>query len=182
MKVLLGICGGIAAYKAAYLASLMVKSSFEVTAVMTEAARRFITPLTFRTLTGNKVYTELFDENFSDNHIALSEWADTLVVVPATATTIARIAGGFADDLLSAVALDYTGPVFICPAMHENMWKNPATDRNIKDLISRGYYIIGPETGDLAGGKKGEGRLVEPRDLFSRIIDTIKKEHPALLS
>jgi phosphopantothenoylcysteine decarboxylase/phosphopantothenate--cysteine ligase len=182
MNILLGVCGGIAAYKSAYLASLLFKESFDVKTVMTGAAVKFVAPLTFRALTNNRVYTDLFDEEISQNHTSLSRWADMIVVAPATASTIAKIAGGFADDLLSAVILDYTGPVFLCPAMHENMWNNPAVRENVNKLTQRSFHIIGPETGDLAGGKKGIGRMTEPQDILTRIKDIIKKSYPKLLS
>ena len=169
VKVLLGVCGGIAAYKSAELASLMVKKSYDVKVVMTKAAVRFIAPLTFESLTGNCVYTDLFEKVYDKCHTSLSKWADIIIVAPLTAATMARLAHGFADDLLSTVVLDYKGPIFLCPAMHENMWRNPATSANVGVLKKRGFYFIGPEKGRLADGSHGEGRMTEPEEILKYI-------------
>jgi phosphopantothenoylcysteine decarboxylase/phosphopantothenate--cysteine ligase len=182
-KILLGICGGIAAYKSAYLASLMKKKSFEVKTIMTEGARKFITPLTFETITCNKVYTGIFESsNWDENHTTLSIWADILVIAPATANTIAKITHGMADNLLTSIVLDFTGPIFIFPAMHENMWNNPATKKNVEELKNRNFYIFDPEAGDLAGGKKGTGRMIEPENILDKVTSVLQKDHPSLLS
>lgn len=180
-RFLLGVCGGIASYKSAYLASLIVKNNFDVKAVMTEAACRFISPPTFRSITGNKVYLDLFDGNFIHDHTSLSEWADLIIIAPATANTLAKVTYGFADNLLTAVILDFTGPVFIFPAMHENMWKNAPTQKNVKELKGRGFFIFGPERGALAGGKEGMGRMISPEKILNKIINILKKKYPLLL-
>ncbi|MFH1415127.1 MAG: flavoprotein [Elusimicrobiota bacterium] len=180
-NIIIGISGGIAAYKSAYLASGMVRRGFDVRAVMTDGACRFITPLTFKGLTGNRVYTSLWDEAADKDHTALSEWADTMIVAPATANEIAKFANGIADNLLSTLILDFTGPVFLCPAMHENMWNNPANRKNIEFLKENRYYIIGPEKGNLAGGKTGEGRMTEPETIISTIETILNKEYPAII-
>lgn len=181
IKVILGVCGGIAAYKSVYLASLLVKKTFEVKTVMTENACRFITPLTFKTITDNYVYTGLWGYDQIDNHTALSVWADLVIIAPATANTIAKISHGFADNLLTAFILDYTGPVFIAPAMHENMWNNHPTRDNIKKLMNRNFYVFKPASGDLAGRKRGVGRLIEPEDIISKVTAILKKEYPAII-
>ncbi|MFW6129543.1 MAG: flavoprotein [Atribacterota bacterium] len=176
VKAILGICGGISAYKSAYLASLMSKKSYEVKTIMTESAQKFITPLTFKALTKNNVYTDIFENSeLKVNHTELSKWADVFIVAPATATTIAKIACGFADNLLNAVVLDFSGPVFLCPAMHSNMWNNKANKDNIEILRRRDIYILGPEKGDLAGGEKGPGRMLEPEAILDEVTDTLKK-------
>lgn len=169
-KILLCVTGGIAAYKAAETASLFVKNGHSVKTIMTPSAQKFITPLTFETLTRNRVYTDLFDKPYDENHTSLSRWADLALIVPATASTISRIALGMADDLLSAVILDYMGPVLICPAMHSNMYNNCATQNNIRILQERGYEFFGPAEGALAGGKSGIGRMEEPERIFSAAV------------
>jgi phosphopantothenoylcysteine decarboxylase/phosphopantothenate--cysteine ligase len=176
-KILLGVCGGIAAYKSVYLASLMVKRNFDVRIILTENACRFITPLTFKAITSNHVYTGLWDNSLREDHTALSEWADLIIVAPVTANTLAKITHGFADNLLTSVILDYDGPVFLCPAMHEKMWNNPATGSNVEKLIKREFLIFGPVSGDLVGGKKGMGRMIEPDKILDKVISTIKKDY-----
>lgn len=176
LKVLLGVCGGISAYKSVYLASLLKKKSFEVRVVMTENACRFVTPLTFMTITGSRVYTTLWEDRNSENHTSISEWADIAVIAPATANTIAKIALGIADNLLTSFVLDYTGPVFIVPAMHENMWNNSATKINVERLRKTdNFHIFNPDTGDLAGGKKGVGRMVEPDNIMEKVLKALDK-------
>jgi len=166
-NILLGVTGGIAAYKAAETASLFSKTGHSVKTVMTPAALKFITSLTFETLTKNRVYTDLFDKPYDENHTSLSGWADIAVIVPATASTISRFAYGMADNLLSAVILDFTGPVLIAPAMHSNMYSNPATEANLTLLRERGFYFVGPADGALAGGKTGLGRLENPEKIVA---------------
>ncbi|MBN2407226.1 MAG: hypothetical protein JXJ19_05975 [Elusimicrobia bacterium] len=174
-SILLGVTGSIAAYKAAYLASLMKKRGHGVKVVMTRAAEEFITPLTFSTITGEKTYTGLFDNDRSnENHTSLSAWADIIVLAPATADSIARICHGIADDLLTSVVLDFPGPVAVFPAMHSNMWNNPATKENVEKLKKRGMAVIGPASGALAGGKKGTGRMIEPEDILSAVEKILK--------
>ncbi len=168
-NLVLGVCGGIAAYKSAFLASGFSRKGFAVRTIMTSSAGKFITPLTFETLTGEIVYTDLFDKNRLENHTALARWADLAVVAPATATTMARMAAGFADELLSAFLLDFSGPVFLCPSMHGNMLKKPPVKHNISHLKERGYRFIGPVEGRLAGGDSGPGRMEEPERIIKEV-------------
>lgn len=177
-NILLGVTGGIAAYKAAETASLFTKSGHSVKTLMTESALKFITTLTFETLTNNRVYTDLFEKPYDENHTSLSVWADIAVIVPATATTISRFASGMADNLLSAVILDFTGPVLIAPAMHSNMYTNPATESNINLLRKRGFYFVGPASGALAGGKTGLGRLEKPKTIVATVEKILSELSP----
>ena len=176
VKVLLGICGGIAAYKSAYLASLLVKKSYDVKTVMTKGAVKFIAPLTFEALTGNCVHTDLFEKVYDESHTSLSKWADIIIIAPLTAATMAKLAHGISDDLLSVIVLDYKGPIFLCPAMHENMWRNPAASANMGVLKKRGFYFIGPVKGRLAGGSHGEGRMTEPEEILKYISRKCSEE------
>lgn len=173
MKVVLGICGGIAAYKAAELTRELQGRSAEVQVVMTAGAERFITPLTLATLSGRQVLTSLWDDakagpescspgQFEIEHIRVAQEADVLVIAPATANMIAKLAHGIADDLLSTTCLAATCPLLIAPAMNVNMWRHPATQANLELLRSRGTHIIAPPAGYLACGMVGEGRLAEP--------------------
>jgi phosphopantothenoylcysteine decarboxylase/phosphopantothenate--cysteine ligase len=162
-KIVLGVTGGIAAYKAAELVRELVRGGAEVFVVMTRSAREFITPLTFQTLSGNKVATELFSliEESEIGHISLADRADILVIAPATANIIGKIAGGIADDLLTAVVMATKAPVLLAPAMNVHMWENPICQENIQKLRGRGYRFIDPAAGELACGYEGKGRLAE---------------------
>jgi phosphopantothenoylcysteine decarboxylase/phosphopantothenate--cysteine ligase len=162
-KIVLGVTGGIAAYKAAELVRELVRSGAEVFVVMTRGAQEFVTPLTLQTLSGNKVATELFSlvEESEIGHISLADRADILVIVPATANIIGKIAGGIADDLLSTVVMATQAPVLLAPAMNVHMWENSITQENIQKLRARGYHFIDPEAGELACGYEGKGRLAE---------------------
>ena len=162
-KIVLGVTGGIAAYKAAELVRELVRSGAEVFVVMTRGAQEFITPLTLQTLSGNKVATELFSllEESEIGHISLADQADILVIAPATANIIGKIAGGIADDMLSTVVMATQAPVLLAPAMNVHMWENSITQENIQKLRARGYYFIDPEAGELACGYEGKGRLAE---------------------
>jgi len=173
-NIVLCVCGGIAAYKSAALASGIVREGMSLKTVMTESAKKFITPLTFETLSGNPVYSDLFQRVYDCGHISLAEWADAAIVAPATANTIAKLAAGIADNLLTTFLLDYKGPVFICPSMHENMWVNKVTAENTEKLSKRGYYILGPEQGRLAGGRSGMGRMLEPAEILKKINKVLK--------
>lgn len=159
--ILLGVTGSIAAYKAADIASQLVKAGFKVTCIMTASAQEFITPLTLQTLSKQPVVTGLFDEKESwrPGHIQLADSADLLLVAPATANVIASMAHGFADDALTAIALATLAPVMIAPAMNGKMWQHPATQHNVSLLTSRGATFIGPDRGMLACGYEGVGRL-----------------------
>ncbi len=160
-SVLLGVSGSIAAYKAADLASQLVKGGCSVTCLMTEGAREFVTPMTLQTMSKNPVVTSLFDEKESwrPTHIQLADNADLLLIAPATANIIAALAHGFAHDALSAIALATRAPILIAPAMNGKMWLHPATQDNVATLKSRGCRFIGPDEGMLACGYEGSGRL-----------------------
>ena len=168
--VVLGISGGIAAYKAAELVRLLVKAGADVHCIMTDAAREFIGPLTLQTLTKNPVAISLFDlwDEREIGHISLASRAELFIIAPATANSIGKIAGGIADDMLSTVVMATRAPVLIAPAMNVNMWNNPAVQENIKTLIGRGCHIIEPECGELACGTEGTGRLANVNVIFER--------------
>ncbi|HEY4188458.1 MAG TPA: bifunctional phosphopantothenoylcysteine decarboxylase/phosphopantothenate synthase [Polyangia bacterium] len=176
-NVVLGVTGGIAAYKAAELCRLLVKSGARVRVVMTDAAKRFIGPLTMQTLSGAPVADDLFAETPGGaegegdggiGHIQLGDEADVIVVAPATADTIARLAGGRADDLLGAVILASRAPVLLAPAMNVNMWGNPLTQQNLGKLVALGRFrTVGPDAGELACGWVGEGRLIDPTEILA---------------
>ncbi len=171
--VVLGITGGIAAYKAADIASKLVQAGAEVRVVMTESATRFISPITFRSLTNRPVVTTMWEltSEFSIEHVALAEAADVVVIVPATANIIAKIAAGIADDMLTTTVLATEAPVIVAPGMNVNMYQNSITQDNLTKLKDRGFTIVGPVYGRLASGKMGLGRLIENE----RIIGTIKQ-------
>ena len=168
-KIVLGVTGSIACYKAADLASKLVQSGALVDTVLTEAAREFISELTFKSLTHREVHTSLYspNSNLSINHVALAESADLIIVAPATANTIAKIANGISDDVLTTTILATTAPIIIAPAMDANMFDNPATEANVTTLIGRGFFIAGPAEGRLASGLMGKGRMIEPFDIIS---------------
>ncbi|MBU2568191.1 MAG: phosphopantothenoylcysteine decarboxylase [Elusimicrobia bacterium] len=174
-NVLIGICGSIAAYKTCELVRELVRRDIRVKCVLTESAEKFITPLTLQTLSADRVYRSMFDEEYSydPGHLSLAGWADVIVISPATANTIARIASGFADDLLTSVVLSAVCPVLICPAMNSNMWLNPVTQENVQTLIKRGYRFLGPEEGALACRENGIGRLVPTGKITGRIISIL---------
>jgi len=169
MQVILGIGGGIAAYKAAELARSLVERDMSVQVVMTRAAREFVRPLTFAALTGRKVITGMFDPDGAIEHIRLAQESDVLVVAPATANLLAKFAHGLADDFLSTLYLAFTGPVALAPAMNSNMWRHPATQANLETLRARGHHIVDPEEGPLACGMTGPGRLADPRRIATFI-------------
>lgn len=166
-RIVLGVSGGIAAYKAAELVRLLVKAGAEVRVVMTPAAQQFITPLTMQALSQHPVATDTFDlrEEATIGHIDLADWAELLVVAPASADVIARLAAGMANDLLTTVALACRAPLLLAPAMNVNMWNHPATRANLKVLEARGVYTVGPGAGELACGWVGSGRMAEPQEI-----------------
>ena len=173
-NVLLAVSGGIAAYKSCYLTRLLVKSGFSVKVMMTEAATKFVSPLTFQTLSTNHVYLDMFEliKEESTQHISLSKWADICVIAPASANTISKIAQGICDNLLSTVvsALDLKTKVIIASAMNDCMWNNPLIQDNVKKLKRiKKYTILNPEKGQLACGSYGEGRMPEPETIFKKI-------------
>ena len=176
MNLILGVGGGIAAYKAAELARLLQDQGFAVTVVMTASARQFIQPLTFAALTGRKVITDLFDQSSPEGtlsssveHIGVAQENDVLLVAPATAGILAKFAHGLADDFLSTTYLAFTGPVFLAPAMNTNMWNHPATRANLETLRAWGHVILDPEAGRLACGMVGPGRLADPRYIADQV-------------
>jgi phosphopantothenoylcysteine decarboxylase / phosphopantothenate---cysteine ligase len=168
-RVLLGVTGGVAAYKSAHLARLLVATGAEVTVVMTEAATRFVGPDTFAALTGNPVHTSLWDHPGEVIHVRLAHGTDVVVVAPATANVLAKLAHGLADDLLTSTLLEYRGPLVIAPAMHTGMWQHPATRGNVETLAARGVRFVGPVSGPLAHGDSGPGRLAEPEEIASAV-------------
>ncbi len=167
-KIILGVCGGIAAYKAALLTRLLVKSGAEVRVIMTPAALDFITPLTLSTLSKNPVATEFVKDKSGEwnNHVELGLWADAIVIAPATANTLAKMAHGLCDNLLLAVYLSARCPVFFAPAMDLDMLQHPATKKNIETLQQHKNHLIQPGYGDLASGLTGAGRMAEPEEIF----------------
>jgi phosphopantothenoylcysteine decarboxylase/phosphopantothenate--cysteine ligase len=169
MKILLGVGGGIAAYKAAELARLLMQGGHEVRAVMTAAAERFVTPLTFAALTGRKVLTDLFAIEDAIEHIAVAQEHEMLVIAPATADLMAKFARGSADDFLSTLYLAFTGTVVVAPAMNVNMWQHPATQANVATLRQRGHRIVEPGSGYLACGMTGPGRMAEPAEIAAEV-------------
>jgi len=171
-EIVLGITGGIAAYKAAELLRLMVKAGANVQVVMTESAKKFVSPLTFQTLSGNPVITEMFSlyRQKEIGHISLSQKADILVIAPATANIIGKAAGGIADDMLSTVFMATKAPVLFAPAMNATMWESPVVQGNIRRLENLGHNFVGPEHGDLACGVQGTGRLAD----VTEILETIR--------
>src|SRR5512138_3585953 len=171
-RVLLGVTGGIAAYKAAELARLLQKNNVRVRAAMTEAATHFVGTATFQALTGEPVATDLWDASVPNNmaHIELSRGVDAIVVAPASADFLAKLAHGLADDLLSTTCIARNCPLIVAPAMNREMWDNPATQRNVNTLRGDGVVILGPAAGDQACGETGMGRMVEPDELCDAIV------------
>jgi len=171
-NIVLGVTGGIAAYKAAELVRELVRAGAKVHVVMTQSAQAFVTPLTFQTLSGNPVITELFSliEESEIGHIALADKAEVLVIAPATANMIGKIAGGIADDMLTTIVMATKAPVLLAPAMNVHMWENSGCQENIQKLRSRGFHFIDPESGELACGYEGKGRLAE----VSAIVEEIR--------
>lgn len=169
--ILLGVTGSIAAYKACELTRLFVKAGHEVTVLMTRAATRFVSPLTFRTLSRNPVCVDLFDEpeEWVPGHISLAERGDALVIAPCTANVIAKLAHGLADDMLTATALASRAPLVIAPAMNTGMWEHPATQSNLATLAARGAAFVDAGTGDLACGTSGKGRMADPQAVFEAV-------------
>ena len=184
MNAVLGIGGGIAAYKSAELARALMERGLRVQVVMTAAAQQFITPLTLAALTGHKVITNLFATAGAEDtlasaieHIAVAQDNDILVVAPATADLLARFANGLADDFLTTMYLAFTGPVVLAPAMNVNMWKHPATQQNVERLRERGHVIVEPEEGLLACGMTGPGRLAEPDRIANIVAGMCMRTH-----
>lgn len=178
MKVILGISGSIAAYKSAFLTRLLVKKGAEVQVLMTEAATTFVAPLTLSTLSKRTVFTDVRSEAGWNNHVELGLWADALVVAPATANTLAQLANGLCDNVLSAVYLSARCPVFVAPAMDVDMWHHPATQANVRRLQEHGVKIIPVGHGELASGLVGDGRMAEPEDIVAFLEKHFAAEQP----
>ena len=176
--ILLGVSGGIAAYKSAELVRLLKKQGAEVRVVMTKSALQFISPLTFQALSGNPVHSELLDTDAENamGHIQLARWADVLIIAPATANIIAKLSHGLADDLLSTLYLAATCTVYVAPAMNQAMWHKVVTQENIEKLQRHGVVVIGPEQGDQACGESGFGRLSEPADICKHLMDALDNQ------
>ena len=168
-KIVLGVTGGIAAYKACDLVSRLGKHGARVRVVLTEHACKFVPPMTFETLSGNPVCVDTFAPHSELEHIALAKWADAFVIAPATANCLAKLANGIADDLLSTTALAMTAPLLIAPAMNANMWRHPATQANLLTLMKRGARTVGPGTGHLACGDDDVGRMAEPAQIVEAL-------------
>ncbi len=171
-RIVLGVTGGIAAYKAAELVRLLVKDGVIVDVVLTEGGARFVTAMTFQALSGRPVHSELWQSGAADamGHIALSRGADAIVVAPATADFLAKLAHGAADDLLSALCLARECPLLVAPAMNRQMWSNAATQRNVAQLREDGIAILGPDTGEMACRESGEGRMLEAAAIHAALI------------
>jgi phosphopantothenoylcysteine decarboxylase/phosphopantothenate--cysteine ligase len=190
MRVTVGVSGGIAAYKAAELVRALQRQALEVHVVMTEAACKFVQPLTFAALTGHKVVTSLWEDTGTGDtaygasseqngieHIGEAQWADALVVAPATANILAKFAHGIADDFLTTLYLATQAPVLVAPAMNVNMWEHPATQANLETLRQRGVRVVEPGTGDLACGMVGAGRMAEPAAIADAVLGALGRRH-----
>jgi phosphopantothenoylcysteine decarboxylase/phosphopantothenate--cysteine ligase len=172
MKIILGVGGGIAAYKSAEIARLLMQEGHQVQAVMTRAAQEFVQPLTFAALTGRKTLTDLFAIESAIEHVSVAQENELMAIAPATADLIAKLAHGLADDFLTTLYLAFTGPVVLAPSMNSNMWGHPATQANLETLRRRGHRIVEPGSGYLACGMTGPGRLADP----ATIVEAIERE------
>ena len=179
MRITVGVSGGIACYKAAELVRALQRQALEVHVVMTEAATRFVQPLTFSALSGHPVITSLWDEANAApmEHIDEAQWTEALVVAPATANILAKFAHGIADDFLTTMFLATRAPILVAPAMNVNMWEHPATQANLETLRQRGVRVIEPGTGDLACGMVGAGRMAEPETIAEAVLNTLGHRH-----
>ncbi len=175
-KILLGVCGGIAAYKIASLASMLVKSGAETTVLMTENATKLVAPKTFEALTKRPVAVDMWEARMVHPHIELARQAEIFCVAPATANILAKAAAGVADDLTSSTILAFDGKILMAPAMNSVMWNKPAVQRNVATLIEDGVKMIGPVEGRLSCGESGEGRMVEPEDIYREIVRLLNRE------
>ncbi len=177
-KITVGLTGGIACYKVPYLIRSLIKNGAEVQVVMTEAATKFITPLTLETVSERPVAVRMFppDEFVATRHIDLGQWADLLVVAPATANFLGKVAAGVCDDLLTTVVCASTCPVMVAPAMNPQMWINPVTQRNVATLRKLGFRFVGPEKGDMACRESGVGRMSEPEQIHAAIENCLGKK------
>lgn len=170
-EIVLGVCGSVAVYKSCDMVRRLKEKGFNLSVVMTEEARQFVSPLLFQSLSANKVYVGMFEtpEGWDIEHVSLAEKADAVLIAPATANVIAKIAAGICDDLLTCVVSATRAPVLICPAMNENMYLNRVTQANIKKLRDFGYRFVEPKTGTLACGKRGRGCLADVEAIVSEV-------------
>lgn len=175
-KIILAVTGSIAAYKAAFLTRLLIKAAAEVQVLMTDAAKHFITPLTLSTLSKKPVFTEIISEESWNSHVELGLWADAMVVAPCTATTLAKLANGMSDNIVTATYLSARCPIFIAPAMDLDMWKHPATIRNLDLLRGYGCHLIPVGYGELASGLVGDGRMAEPEEIIVFVDNIFNKK------
>ena len=169
-RILLGVTGGIAAYKCAELIRLFIKTGAEIRVAMTESSKEFVTPLTMQALSGNRVSTDLLDDTAEAamGHIELARWADLMLIAPTTADFMAQISHGKANDIVSAIVLATQAPIAVAPAMNQAMWSSDVTQENLKNLIQRGFHILGPGNGEQACGEFGPGRMLEPEELVKK--------------
>ena len=178
-NIIVGVTGGIAAYKAAELVSLLGKQGHDVRCIMTEAAQQFITPLTLQTLSGNPVYTNMFqlqqNPEWKVEHIGLAHWADCVLIVPATADFLGKVANGLADDLLSTCVMATEAPVYFAPAMNDKMYQNPFVQRNIQILRESGYGFVDPVEGNLACGTSGKGKMASVEQIAD-VVNTLRPQ------
>jgi phosphopantothenoylcysteine decarboxylase/phosphopantothenate--cysteine ligase len=176
-NIVIGVCGGIAAYKAVDIVSRLKKAGCNVKVIMTKAATEFVTPLTFRELSGSPVVTDMWEEpkTWNVQHIALANWADAFLVAPVTANVIGKIANGIADDVLTTTIMATKAPILLAPAMNTNMYLNPVTQQNLAKLVSLGYQVIEPATGMLACGIEGPGRLPEPAVIVDKLLNLLDR-------
>src|SRR2546428_5267274 len=172
-RVLLGVTGGIAAYKVAHLVRLLTQSGAEVQVVMTPSALRFVGADTFAALSARPVYSDVFEHSEAVLHVRLAREADVAVVAPATANLLAKLAHGLADDLLTSTLLEATCPLVLAPAMHTGMWTHAATRANVATLAARGAVVVGPDDGALAAGDEGMGRMAAPEDVVGAVIRAV---------
>jgi phosphopantothenoylcysteine decarboxylase/phosphopantothenate--cysteine ligase len=171
-RVVVGVTGSIAAYKACELVRRLKERGAETKCVLTRSAQQFVAPLALQVLSGEPVLSDLHDPTqWQSAHLALADWAEAVVIAPATADCIARLASGRAEDLLDALVLSTRAPVALCPAMETHMWEHPATRANVEKLSSYGYKLWGPAEGALASGKSGVGRMIEPDEIAARVFE-----------
>lgn len=176
-ELLVGVCGGIAAYKIGEVVSALVQRGAGITVAMTKAGRRFVGKTTFEALTGRRVLTSLWDpdETADCPHIRLTLSADLILIAPATANIIGKIAAGIADDVVSTLVISSPGPVVLAPAMNEQMWRNPIVEANVRRLSDLGYHLVGPGEGWFACRTEGRGRMAEPQDILNTIVGLLKE-------
>jgi phosphopantothenoylcysteine decarboxylase / phosphopantothenate---cysteine ligase len=179
VRVLLGVTDGIAAYKAALVARLLVHAGATVDPVLTRGAERFVGTATFEGLTGRRARSDVWEDIPGETHVALGRAADVALIYPASAHTIAKLAGGLADDLLSTTLLAATCPLVVAPAMHTEMWEHAATQANVTTLQARGVHLVGPASGTLMGGDVGAGRVVEPEEALAAVVAALQEDRPA---